>query len=786
MSALAVAVVITCYELGRTLEEAVDSVRGQTQPPEEIVVVDDGSRDPFTIHVLERLSEDDDIRMIRSHHAGPAHARNTGVESSVAPLVVLLDADDVFEPDYLERAAGLLTEHPELSFVCCALQAFGRASYRWTPPPYSVGEAIGRGACGHISTVFRRDVWEAVGGFDPALVAYEDVDFWLCALELGFRGEIVDEALLRYRVRRGSRYHGVVVQGDYLRAKTQLLDKHRALVAANGEDVFASLLDFQRELRGHSRALAAERRNAREQLQALQREITELRTALSQLGAPSFDWGNLVARATEVKRCGSEAVEEYYLERFLAEAGNRRQGKILTLRAGRPWPKLTKATYDTIVVIGALELERDPCAALKHCRRALRPGGVLLVAANSIASGKQRGLGFTQASLRAILSSVFNPASVEVFSYGNLVTCLAAVAGIPPAELQDTELHHSDPSHPVLVAARVEPSYGDRQSGARSTHRAPGARRPPSGAVINQGVVLAYHRIAHLHPDTHGLCTPPELFERHMTFLAEHCEPMPLQDLTRRAAESRLPPRAVAVTFDDGYLDNLEVASPILNRLGVPATFFINSERLDEEREGWWDVVEHILVSAEPVPEHLRLAVDGSEFHLPSRSGEERHAALFALHGRMLTYDVHQRDVVMAQLVAWSGHELAVRSTHRLMTSEEVAALADRPGHELGAHGMHHLDLTAHAKDVRTHELRQNRLSLEGLATGPVSSLAYPYGACDQLTTEVARLVGFTLACTVDPDPVTSDSDPLRLPRFEVGGDVDGFELRLECWLAGA
>ena len=248
------AVVITCYDLGATVPEAVDSLAAQTVKPLEIILVDDGSQDALTRQVVDWLDVyDPAVSVIRSEHRGVAHARNLGIASTNAPHVVLLDGDDLFEPTYLEQAEELLRQRPDLSLVCCALQAFGRASYRWKPPPYTVTDAIARGACGHISTVFRRGVWNAIGGFDEALpaYAYEDIDFWLRALELGFRGAILDDALLRYRVRHGSRYHSTVVRGEYLRAKELLLAKHAAAVRSRGEDIFVSLLDFQREIAAH-------------------------------------------------------------------------------------------------------------------------------------------------------------------------------------------------------------------------------------------------------------------------------------------------------------------------------------------------------------------------------------------------------------------------------------------------------------------------------------------------------------------------------------------------------
>ena len=213
-------VVITCYELGRTLEEAVDSARCQTRPPEEIVVVDDGSRDPYTRGALASLVRQG-VKVIRLG-TGPRTARNVG-ESSTAPLVVLLDADDLFEPTYLDRALRLL-RNPDLSFVCCALQAFGRASYRWKPPPYSIAESIGRGACGQ----FRPSSAARSGRRSGASIrsTCQRTSISGSGRSSSASGPILDEALVRYRVRRGSRYHSAVVQGDYLRAKEMLLAKH--------------------------------------------------------------------------------------------------------------------------------------------------------------------------------------------------------------------------------------------------------------------------------------------------------------------------------------------------------------------------------------------------------------------------------------------------------------------------------------------------------------------------------------------------------------------------------
>ena len=80
--------------------------------------------------------------------------------------------------------------------------------------------------------------------------------------------------------------------------------------------------------------------------------------------------------------------------------------------------------------------------------------------------------------------------------------------------------------------------------------------------------------------------------------LARDYSPISLEDLVRAAASGRIPERAVAVTLDDGYLDALTAASPILSALGIPATFFVNSGRLNEAHERSWDVLERLNLPA--------------------------------------------------------------------------------------------------------------------------------------------------------------------------------------------
>jgi peptidoglycan/xylan/chitin deacetylase (PgdA/CDA1 family) len=461
--------------------------------------------------------------------------------------------------------------------------------------------------------------------------------------------------------------------------------------------------------------------------------------------------------------------------------------RTLRIGPGDPWPVVAgKPAYDLVAVTGALELERDPRAAIERCHDALRPGGQLVVAAATMALAPGVRRGFTEASLRALLCAAFPPAEVRVASDGNLMTCLCAAAGAPLSALSPAELEVVDPAHPTIVAgaARVPARGGRRRRVARGSDDAHPPLRTPAEPP-RRAAILAYHRVAALRPDVHGLCTPPELFAAHMELLAARCHPVSLAELAAQAAAGELRPGTVAVTFDDGYLDNFEIASPIAAELDVPITVFVSGAPAEQPRESWWDTVERILLGEEPIPERLALEVDGVALSRPTRSDAERRAALHALHGRLLHAGPEGIAAAVAALANWSGLELPPRRSHRLMTAEELVELAGRPGHAIGAHGLHHLLLPAHEPAVQARELGGSKAALERIVGAPVELLAYPYGACDLTTAQLAGELGFAVACTVEPDGVGADSDPLRLPRLEVSDDdPERLRLRLERALA--
>lgn len=259
------------------------------------------------------------------------------------------------------------------------------------------------------------------------------------------------------------------------------------------------------------------------------------------------------------------------------------------------------------------------------------------------------------------------------------------------------------------------------------------------GPERNDGVIFAWHRIAALHPDPHRLCVTPEAFREQVSLLRARCTVLPLVDLVHAARAGSLPPNAVALTFDDGYLDALTAAAPILD--GLPATFFVNTDRLAEPHEAWHDELGHLIPG-------------GAEHR------EE--------HARMLLLGPTERREVLERMWASSGLDRRPREDHRVLLADEVLRLSRMPGCRIGSHSENHLYLPAHPPSVQHEEVRRAREELERLLDRPVSAFAYPFGGHDPDSVAAVRDAGHLVAVTVAPGRVTSLSDALLLPRVEV------------------
>jgi glycosyltransferase involved in cell wall biosynthesis len=226
-----VTAVVPCFNYGRFLREAVDSVRGQEGGAPHVVVVDDGSTDEATRAVLDALAADG-VEVVRQANAGPSIARNTGMARAETPLVLCLDADDRLAPGALRRLLDGLGERPEAGFAYGAQRFFGRWDAVWDVPDYDPLRLLDRHLIGP-TALMRRELVRDTGGYDPAFAEYEDWEIWVNALAHGWRGVRVPGVVLEHRI------HGPSKLGAdrrrYRAMRAQLRRKHAGLYRRRGE-----------------------------------------------------------------------------------------------------------------------------------------------------------------------------------------------------------------------------------------------------------------------------------------------------------------------------------------------------------------------------------------------------------------------------------------------------------------------------------------------------------------------------------------------------------------------
>jgi peptidoglycan/xylan/chitin deacetylase (PgdA/CDA1 family) len=294
----------------------------------------------------------------------------------------------------------------------------------------------------------------------------------------------------------------------------------------------------------------------------------------------------------------------------------------------------------------------------------------------------------------------------------------------------------------------------------------------------SRGVVLLYHRVAEPLSDTHGLCVSPSVFAAQAAYIAATCQTMSLEQIIEDGVAGELPPRAVAVTFDDGYQDCL-AAFEILDGFNIPFTLFMTSAQLDQPHafHYWWDVLDWAVLTPGVADRDLRIQLAGETQTFQLGSESERVATHRALHTALLELDADTRDHALAPLYQ-------LRETHRptlprRISRAELLEAAEYPGIRIGLHTEHHLMLPAHPAARQQREVAANLHALEGLLGGRISTLAYPFGAWAPATAEIADSLGVAIAVTTAHGAVGTDTHRLSVPRADVAAFTSPFEQQL-------
>jgi len=302
-----------------------------------------------------------------------------------------------------------------------------------------------------------------------------------------------------------------------------------------------------------------------------------------------------------------------------------------------------------------------------------------------------------------------------------------------------------------------------------------------------RGVILLYHRVAAPANDPDALAVTPAHFDEQLRILSMLAEPLALDEFERRRTDGTLPARAVALTFDDGYRDNLTAAAPALARAGIPATVFVTTGRTGALRGFWWDELAAMLLPGTHEPRSLPVFLDDGGPTQLAFVPSQAHVVHAALAERLRVASADARDRTIDAIAASLGHTLPDPEVARACDNEELRALAATPGISLGAHSVTHSVMARQSPRELRIEAVESRAQLTAIRGGIApTAFAYPYGATRDISAaavHAVRAAGYTMACANVPAAAWRESDPFQLPRHLVRDwDAATFRSTLTQW----
>lgn len=343
-----------------------------------------------------------------------------------------------------------------------------------------------------------------------------------------------------------------------------------------------------------------------------------------------------------------------------------------------------------------------------------------------------------------------------------------------------------------LQLALDEPPAMDFSSRWRGALARSPLLRPLRSPWAGLATCLMYHRVC---PDrsasgdtvrrfapNRDLSVTLSAFDQQMAFVARHFNCLSLPEAVEGLLTGKLPARSLIVTFDDGYLDNLTLALPILRRHAVPATIYIATGMIDRLGLPWWYELEELIA----ISEEVSLRWQGQDLQLSTRNAVSKQQAFKRLNLLLKQMDPIEQASFMGLLR--EGSIQCRRLEAQLMSRDQVIELASDPLITIGAHTHNHLSLQSLTPERLRYEIVRSKSLLEAWLRQPIEHLAYPFGGRLQASERefsAAAEIGFASAVTTRLGHFQSfhKKSLTALPRIGVG--YDDCMARFEWKLSG-
>jgi peptidoglycan/xylan/chitin deacetylase (PgdA/CDA1 family) len=304
--------------------------------------------------------------------------------------------------------------------------------------------------------------------------------------------------------------------------------------------------------------------------------------------------------------------------------------------------------------------------------------------------------------------------------------------------------------------------------------------------------VLMYHRINDPDIDPWNISVSKEKFEEQIIWLKQHCHVLPLYQLISDWRNGHLKKHSVAITFDDGYIDNYTTAVPLLEKHSLPATFFICTDYLFQQKPFWWDELAGYILQSDILPEHFSIKIEDievakdlkDEAHLNSEVKRKnylwrypqppptlRGQLYLELWGIFRKQNDAQRAIYMLRI-----QQLASLSTQwdpELMDVKCLHDIAKNSLFNIEAHTCSHPALQYLPVNVQYDEIAESKRLLAETFKIPVRFLAYPYGSYDNFSFEASLKAGLEACFTTQPVPVNKSLHKYQVGRMMMTNEIN-------------
>ncbi len=282
-----------------------------------------------------------------------------------------------------------------------------------------------------------------------------------------------------------------------------------------------------------------------------------------------------------------------------------------------------------------------------------------------------------------------------------------------------------------------------------------------SGRVLS----LYYHRVNVLENDYNLLSVSPVRFRQQMLYLKQHYQIVRFEE-----DWNALDSDAVAITFDDGYLDNLQYAVPILEELEIPATIFVSTGTMEQDRELWWDELESLLLVGGSFTPFFALEDEEFGCRWDTSTWEYRKNCYKGIHYLMKNFITpEKRECWMRQLWEWRGQRRKARECNLTLSMDDCRILSKSAIVSVGAHTVSHPSLANLDRRNQEIEIRASIERLEHILQKKITLFSYPFGVpktdFNEETVQICRECGIVKAASTEFALWNAKSDPYRIPR---------------------